>query len=210
MDEEEKNTILIQVKKIKPVRSYSGEISKSISKNKELLRIDFSRRCCYCDDLDEIRSSKDEYQVEHFAPKSKFPKLKFRYNNLLYCCRTCNRGKWDKWPSDDEKISVVGNIGFLDPCDDQYYDNIARKSTGEIVYLTELGKYIYETLNLSLGIHVICYKLEKYKSLIEEINIKLNSNDLSLEKREKLEELKKITNDEFFKYYLKKINNDFN
>ena len=199
---------LVAIKKEVPKRSYTGIVRRTNPSNKKLLRKDFSCRCCYCDDFDEIRSCKADYQVEHFAPFSRFKKLKNVYDNLLYSCRTCNGAKSNKWPSSSPKVSVVGNEGFLDPCKDEYYHHLARKKSGEIVYLTDLWKYMYENLNLFLSIHEICYILERYKEFLDQVDKKLLDESLNSKERDKIEKVKSLLNKEFMKYYSMKINQD--
>lgn len=96
----------------KPIRSYHGEQFRTNPTNKKHLAEDFGHRCAYCDDLDTYGGGYRAYHVEHFAPKEKFPALRFDYDNLLYACPWCNRAKWDIWPSNDPKINVVGKEGF--------------------------------------------------------------------------------------------------
>ena len=79
----------------KPIRSYHGEQFRTNPTNKKHLAEDFGHRCAYCDDLDTYGGGYRAYHVEHFAPKEKFPALRFDYDNLLYACPWCNRAKWD-------------------------------------------------------------------------------------------------------------------
>ena len=160
-----------QIKRERPVRSYSGEKWTTNPTNKKHLAEDFSHRCAYCDDLDRFNGEYRAYHVEHFAPKEKFPALEFEYTNLLYACPYCNGAKSDKWPSSDPKVNVVGNKGFLDPCEDEYYKNLHRNDDGSIGYDTQLGEYIYSELNLGLIRHKFIYlqtELDEYLQLLDE------------------------------------------
>ena len=112
------------LKKEVPVRSYMGEKWITNTTNKKYLAIDFKHRCAYCDDLDSIYGGQASYAVEHFAPKGKFPQLKYTYDNLLYACRFCNTSKSDDWPSKSSSINVVGERGYIDPCTDEYYKHL--------------------------------------------------------------------------------------
>lgn len=162
------------VKLEKPIRSYSGEKWITNKTNKKHLAIDFKNRCAYCDDLDEYNGGSRVYHVEHFAPKEKFPELKYVYDNLLYACPYCNGSKSDKWPSDSADINVVGDIGFLDPCYDEYYKHLYRKDDGSIGYSTDLGKYIFNELNLGLKRHKILYRQSELNELIEKTQKKID------------------------------------
>lgn len=160
---------MLRIKAKVPVRSYSGEKWKTNKTNKKYLAQDFNHRCAYCDDLDRYNGGMRSYHVEHFAPKEKFPALKYTYDNLLYACPYCNEAKSDKWPSDSPEISVVGDKGFIDPCTDDYYKYIYRNEDGSIGYNGELGKYIYNELNLYLKRHQINYNLISVNEKIEEL-----------------------------------------
>ena len=172
-----------------PVRSYTGEKWKTNRTNKKYLSIDFDNRCAYCDDLDKYNGGYNTYQVEHFAPKEKFPSLRYTYDNLLYACPYCNRFKSNKWPSDNPNINVVGNVGFLDPCCKEYYEHLYRDDDGSIRYNSELGKYIYEELNLGLKRHRLLFRQVELNELIKKTQAKI----IFLEKQGKdVSELKDI------------------
>lgn len=126
----------------KPIRSYHGEQFRTNPTNKKHLAEDFGHRCAYCDDLDTYGGGYRAYHVEHFAPKEKFPALRFDYDNLLYACPWCNRAKWDIWPSNDPKINVVGKEGFIDPCSEEYDQHLERLADGSIAGMSPLGKYM--------------------------------------------------------------------
>ena len=80
----------MNVKQKNPQRSYTGIMWRTNRENKKRLINDFEHRCAYCDDLDKYGGGSKVYHVEHFAPKEKFPELKFQYDNLLYACPFCN------------------------------------------------------------------------------------------------------------------------
>lgn len=152
-----------------PKRSYSGNKWVTNPTNKKYLRKDFKGRCAYCDDWDDINGGARYYHVEHFAPKDKFPLLKFDYGNLLYACPYCNGSKSDKWPSNDANVNIVGNEGFIDPCDEEYYKHLHRNEDGSIGYDTDLGKYMYEELNLGLKRHKILYRMGELHIQLSEL-----------------------------------------
>ena len=64
---------------------------------------------------------------------------------------------------------MVGDKGFIDPCTDDYYKYIYRNEDGSIGYNGELGKYIYNELNLYLKRHQINYNLISVNEKIEEL-----------------------------------------
>lgn len=59
----------------------------------------FSFLCGYCE-----RDCKGE--VDHFQPKSRFPRKVYDWSNWVFSCHDCNNIKSEKWP----------NGGYVDPC----------------------------------------------------------------------------------------------
>lgn len=190
------------LKKEVPVRSYTGEKWITNTTNKKYLAIDFNHRCAYCDDLDSAYGGQASYDVEHFAPKGKFPQLKYTYDNLLYACRFCNTSKSDDWPSDSSSINVVGECGYIDPCTDEYYKHLDRDdNTGCIYYKTELGKYMYEHLKLYLKRHSAIFMVEKLYKKREELKDSIEKDaEKGVDVSTKQQTLIALDN-EFFSYY---------
>lgn len=190
------------LKKEVPIRSYTGEKWTTNITNKKYLAIDFKHRCAYCDDLDNIYNGQDTYAVEHFAPKGKFPHLRYTYDNLLYACRFCNTSKSDDWPSDSPSINVVGECGYIDPCTNEYYKHLDRDdNTGCIFYKTEIGKYMYYHLKLYLKRHSIIFMIEKLEAKREELKDSIDEDvkkgiDVSVKEQALL-----VLDNEFFSYY---------
>lgn len=190
------------LKKEVPVRSYTGNKWHTNKTNKKYLAIDFKNRCAYCDDLDKIYGGSDLYHVEHFAPKEKFPELKYKYDNLLYSCSYCNLSKNDDWPSDNSEINVVDNQGYIDPCLEEYNKHLDRNDeTGEIYYKTELGKYMYNHLKLYLKRHSIIYMMDKLQSKICELEDSIENDKKNGLDTQKKEQFLEVYYKNFFKYY---------
>lgn len=59
----------------------------------------FSGNCGYC----EIAC---RGEVDHFRPKSRFPKLVYEWSNWVFSCHDCNNWKGEKWRDG----------GYIDPC----------------------------------------------------------------------------------------------
>lgn len=71
----------------------------------------FHGKCAYC----ESKITHVSYaHIEHYRPKSKFPKLAFGWENLLLSCPVCNSSqhKGDKFPEADDGGPL------LNPCED--------------------------------------------------------------------------------------------
>jgi len=74
------------------------------------------KKCVYCEAL----VPKD---IEHFYPKSKYPKRMFRWTNFVRGCKNCNNAKLDRFPK-------AGNRRLLiDPCSDEPLDYLVFDPT---------------------------------------------------------------------------------
>ena len=186
-----------------PVRSYHGISFITNRTNKKHLSEDFVHRCAYCDDLDHYGGGYRAYQVEHFAPKKKFPELEYDYDNLLYACPWCNRAKWDTWPSDDPTISVVGDEGFIDPCTSEYNNHLERLPDGSIQGLTPLGCYMWKTLRLFLKRHAIIFNVDKLQAKVFELEESIEQDRLIGKDCHKKEEALHLVQQDFFDYFAK-------
>ena len=154
------------------------------------LRLDFKSRCGYCDDSDEYFGGSRGSQIDHFAPKSRFPELELNYRNLVYSCPFCNRAKSNKWVGDDSSKPHNGTCGFVDPCELEYEDHLIRDVTGKIIALTKLGDYILKNLNLQLIRHQYIWQAQKLDQLSEKLDslrqVVEKNNPLYLELTESL------------------------
>ncbi|MBY7831082.1 HNH endonuclease [Vibrio fluvialis] len=126
------------------------------------LRNDFNCSCGYCDDSDEFQD-KSTFHIDHFAPKSKFPKLELVYDNLVYSCRFCNVAKSNKWVMKNHLVSHDGRRGFVDPCSNDYNSHIYRSPKGAILPHTDLGNYMIKELNLGLIRHEYLWKARQLR-----------------------------------------------
>lgn len=158
------------------------------SEHRQDLIVDFKMRCGYCNDIHFYRIA--PFEIDHFIPlkKNKQPfltiKLNTDYSNLVYACRSCNNAKRNKWPSGDQNISIVGNTGFIDPCDENYNNNFIRLESGKITAITEIGQWIFKELKFSKPQHEIIYNIEKLDLIIDELEENLEKiNDLEICKR---------------------------
>ena len=58
------------------------------------------QRCMYCLDSHGC-------DIEHFRPKSSYPKWMFKWNNLLLCCTECGRIKGSQFPMDGKRPMLI-------------------------------------------------------------------------------------------------------
>lgn len=190
------------IKRDIPKRTHTGVFRTTNATNKKYLACDFNHRCAYCDDLDSIGGGYRTYHVEHFAPKEKFPELINTYDNLLFSCPYCNGSKSDDWPSENSNISFVGNAGYIDPCLDEYYVHLDRdEKTGEIIYKTNLGQYMYEHLQLYLKRHSLIFMVDKLKEKRDELNDFITFERTCGRDTTKYDKILHAIDDEFFEYF---------
>ena len=173
---------------IHPIRKCEKKYS-SYRSYKKYLAEDFNYKCGYCDDYHFWSGGAGSYHIDHFAPKSKFPELETDYNNLVYSCPFCNRAKSDDWVTDDPEKSIVGDEGYIDPCDPTYHEHLTRNEKGEIVPKTKIGYYMYKKLKLYLRRHMLIWNLTELQSLMEEVGDKLNSDIEDIEKEKEIKDL---------------------
>ena len=152
-----------------PVRS-DVEERQRYREYKADLRRDFSRRCGYCDSLDEYFGGARGYQIDHFAPKSKFPELEIVYGNLVYSCPFCNRAKSNKWVGENSAEPHNGVIGFVDPCDNDFDNHVTRDGQGRVIAKTQLGQYMVTNLNLKLLRHQFIWQTQKLEELVQQLS----------------------------------------
>lgn len=71
------------------------------------LRDEFTFRCVYCLLREQWGRATGEFDVEHFQPQVNSPELGLAYDNLLYCCHTCNLLKGVKELPDPSQVLIA-------------------------------------------------------------------------------------------------------
>lgn len=141
-------------RKIAPKRTYAKKRA-NYNAYKTFLADDFNHKCGYTDCSDHWFGGKRNFQIDHFKPRSKYPKLINEYSNLVYCCSYVNRAKCD----DD-------NPNYLDPCDVDFNLHFERNDLGYIKAKTPQGQYMVEHLDLGLFRYAICWNLDRLEEKI--------------------------------------------
>ncbi|MEZ5147294.1 MAG: hypothetical protein R2759_09480 [Bacteroidales bacterium] len=172
-----------------PQRSYTGKELSHYRKYKDILRIDFNRRCGYTDCPDFWFGGKTNFHIDHFLPKSKYPQLETVYNNLVYSNPFVNIAK-----KDDEG-------DYLDPVENDYNEHFFRDEFGNILpnNESEPAKYMYIKLKLYLKKYGIIWMLDNIDKKINLLSDKINGlpeADVKVELLQLYFEL----NEEFRKY----------
>lgn len=140
---------------------------------KPFLRLDFNRRCGYCNDLDILCGGVRVFHIDHFCPKSLAPDLISAYSNLVYACPYCNLAKSNDWPTGQIELSVIDDSGYIDPCNPSLDEHLERYDNGRIRPKTDLGKYMFQKLNLGLRRHQLAWAYEQLEALLRELTSEL-------------------------------------
>ena len=70
---------------------------------REALRADFGQCCAYCENRCDIAGNGASLEtVDHFRPRSKFPRQALDWLNLVYACQRCNTTKGNLWPDESD------------------------------------------------------------------------------------------------------------
>jgi uncharacterized protein (TIGR02646 family) len=127
---------------------------------RELLLEEFDHRCAYCDStFESIRG-----HIDHFYPKSLFPKKAFEWNNLILSCQVCDTSKRDRFP-----VDASGNPLLIYPGFDNPNQHIKELDNGLLVGLTEKGEITINLLQLNRPYLVDSRKKEQlYRRIAEE------------------------------------------
>lgn len=123
-------------------RSTVMKEAKHYSEYRQDLRKDFVFRCGYCSKIEILTTT--GFEIDHFVPQTIDKSRECDYSNLVYSCFTCNRKKGAKWPTKSAQLCNDGVIGFVDPVSKEFDEHLGRNESGEIIYYSELGKYMVE------------------------------------------------------------------
>ncbi|TMP38217.1 HNH endonuclease [Pseudoalteromonas rubra] len=166
---------MVSIHRVKP--SYSDVSKKKNYRDyKDSLKSDFSGCCGYCGSPDFVFGGKAGFQIDHFAPQDKFKHLENEYSNLIYSCPICNRGKSNKWPTDDPNIHTKDDEGFIHPCSLEYDDNLMRNRDGTIDANSDVGTYMIHVLKLYLFRHQVIWIREELRELIGQVKLRIDES----------------------------------
>ena len=164
-----------KLRKTTPKRRSNIQSKSHYRQYREELAIDFEHHCGYCGDSDTPR--KEGFEIDHFIPKKYLNTISENdYTNLVYACRSCNNAKRAKWPTESEKLPNDGIRGWIDPCEDLYDEQFERSEIGAIIAKTEIGRWMYDNLNLWKKQHEVLWNIEQLEGLIDEIESLISSS----------------------------------
>lgn len=102
----------------------------------------FHQKCCYCE-----TPLIDRPAVDQFKPKSLYPELAYKWNNLYISCNYCNTNKGARFPTgivDDEEVPLL-----IDPCRIEPAKHLTFFSDGRVAGITLHGKTTIDVLRLN-------------------------------------------------------------
>lgn len=120
---------VFQYPKSKHRRTLTPRQFKRYGTYKRYLQTEFFRVCVYCRQPDSSAPNLN-YGVDHYRPKGikKFANLLCDYQNLYYCCGSCNSRKNNYWPTDEISGPFVVN-----PCEHEMAKHLSFNArTGEV------------------------------------------------------------------------------
>lgn len=181
----------------KYIKRRTNILQKDYKEYREELEEDFYGLCGYCGK--NQYAFNERFEIDHFAPKKKFPERKNDYSNLVFSCSKCNKHKLNKWVTDDPYVSVKDNCGFIDPASDAFDENLHRKDSGEIYGITEIGKYMCKELKFDIRPIAMVWKVNKLNELKEKLENNETLKGLK-EYKEIDKEIKSLLKDLVYKY----------
>ena len=160
-------------------RSENIQSSNNYLIYKEQLVKDFRDLCGYCGKNRNYFF--DNFQIDHFRPKSKYPDLKNDYNNLVLSCPICNRNESDDWPTNDKNVYHNDSIGYVDPASKEFDEVFYRDEDGNIFSNYDYGKYMITKLKFDIRPIKELWKLERLYQAKKNINQKIKQGKISMD-----------------------------
>lgn len=129
-------------------RRPAPQVSGGYASFRPYVREDFCRRCAYCLLHERWTAGVENFELDHFRPKSRFPLLAKDFYNLYWACHPCNHMKLDIWPP--AALEAKG-IGFVDLCTEEFFAHFEYMEDGHWKGLTPSGQYTIDKLRLNRG-----------------------------------------------------------
>lgn len=92
------------------VRRHGPRGYTALESHRPWLRDEFCFRCVYCLSRETWGKFSGEFAIDHFVPESRSPELALSYDNLLYCCVTCNAVKAARAIPDPCRVLIAGRV----------------------------------------------------------------------------------------------------
>jgi hypothetical protein len=92
------------------VRRHGPQGYASIGSFRPWLRDEFSFRCVYCLLREQWVLLPGMFNIDHFQPSAIRADLALDYDNLLYCCASCNAAKWARQLPNPEQVLLTSDV----------------------------------------------------------------------------------------------------
>ena len=110
------------------------------------VRENFRATCAYCLIEEKWAAGPENFEIDHFRPRSLFPDLVLSFYNLFWSCHPCNKIKGSKWPS----LSLrKAGVSFVDLCFDEFDEHFIEQPSGEWLGKTASAHYTIDALRLN-------------------------------------------------------------
>jgi hypothetical protein len=114
---------------------------------RERLRREFDYRCGYCGVAETILAPHGTegtglMAIDNFRPLSRFPSLADTVENLVYCCRFCNRSKASWWSDDPEEQILHRRM-------EGYENHLQLQDSGFLMALSGKGPNTLHVMDLN-------------------------------------------------------------
>lgn len=114
-------------------------------KYRPYIREDFHECCAYCLMHEAFARGVENFELDHFKPKSKFPELRDTYTNIYYSCHPCNQSKAAIWPNPELESQ---GFRFIDVCKETFSEHFVDED-GYWKPITNAGRYTEEKIRLN-------------------------------------------------------------
>lgn len=114
---------------------------------KPLLAKEGFHQCVYCAISESAFGGFRNYHVEHYKPKSRYPKLENKFSNLFYACAICNTFKGDDWPGEPHQEHL--GAAYPDPSLTDYALLFDVAPNGVVAGRNIAANYLVEKLYLN-------------------------------------------------------------
>ena len=108
------------------------------------LRTDFLYSCAYCT-ITEAEAAGINFTIDHYRPRRSHPELEKSYDNLMYCCRSCNSYKGDR---DPPQAAQASGVRFFRPDQDVRHEHFTLDEL-ELVEESDIGGFTIDAVDLN-------------------------------------------------------------
>lgn len=134
-----------------------------------LLEEDFHCLCGYCGKNQKVMHQ--NFQIDHFVPRSLDADRERDYYNLVLACKKCNLSKSNKWPTNNVELPNDGERGFVDPASGEYDNHLERNEEGYIIAKTKVGRNMCEMLHFDMRRTDIYWKCMQLKEQLNDMKV---------------------------------------